>query len=104
MLKNFYTTYLILHCNSNRYFKWPNFIIISYTAGTDYGDINQTLVFPATSDSRILCVNITIFSDGILEGEENFLVSLTTNDLTVTLATAEVFIADDGMVVSNTEY
>ena len=93
----YFVLHFILHC---RYFFNPGgFLTIFTAAGADYDNINRTVVFPAMSDTRIMCVNITIFGDDIIEGEENFLISLLTTDLTVTLATAEVSIADEGMAV-----
>ena len=48
------------------------------------------------SGVSIMCVNISIIDDDVGEGEESFLVRLMTTDLNVTLATAEVFIMDEG--------
>ena len=53
-------------------------MFIYHTAGADYAETVQSLVFPAgTSSGAYLCVSIPIINDGIAETNQSFSVILT---------------------------
>ncbi len=81
--------------------------LVSATAGDDYENTTLVLIFPAGSiDSDTQCLNITINTDTLVEGEETFTVTLTLlttglgvfteNDLTTV-----TIMDDEGILVAN---
>ncbi len=67
----------------------------SYTAGADYTAVNSDLTF-SEAVSRV-CRNVSTEEDDILEGDEEFLLDLTTSDpdVVVSVSEATVTITDD---------
>ena len=59
-------------------------MFIYHTAGADYTETVQSLVFPAgTSSGAYLCISIPIINDGIAETNQSFSVILTSLTLDV---------------------
>ena len=56
--------------------------------GSDYGIINQNLVFNSSSTNRS-CVTVEIFEDTITENNEVFTISLSTTDSRVSIPDSE---------------
>ena len=60
--------------------------VFSPSAGADYVEERLTLTFPAGETTDV--VEIEIIDDIIVEGDEYFLIHMTTEDAGVTIATA----------------
>ena len=76
-------------------------LLLLYTAGVDYEITSVDLLFDA--DTATVCVRIPVDDDNILEEEERFDISLTTNDTAITLSPEEqsvTIIDNDGMSLS----
>ena len=53
-------------------------------ASGDYSQISTTLSFNTANDRQLMCMDIPIIDDLLIEGSENFFVSLTTSEVGVT--------------------
>ena len=73
------------------------FYFRTYTAPGDYVSFNETVSFQPSSSTSPLCVDIVINNDIILENDETFAVSLSSNDQDVIVESqnATVTISDD---------
>ena len=68
------------------------------TAPDDFEENTTDLVFPPDGDiSRMLCVNLSIVPDVLVEDTEIFNVTISTSDTSVIISkpTSDVFILDD---------
>ena len=68
------------------------------TAPDDFEEITTDLSFPPDGDmSRMLCVNLSIVPDELVEDTEIFNVTISTSDTSVIISkpTSDVFILDD---------
>ena len=74
-------------------------ILISYTAGSDYEEVNTLLTFSQGSE----CFDIVILDDSIFEGEENFTLTLqSANATNATIASINTVITirdNDGELI-----
>lgn len=70
------------------------FVILIGAAGNDYGLVSETLLF-TPGGSSVLCFNVSIIDDDILETTEYFMLSLNLLDQVVDSARANVSIIDN---------
>lgn len=80
---------------------------ITATGASDYADISMSVLFPAGVFFEIMCVNVTILEDSLVEGEESFTLVLNSSDSAVDLSntfiSTELFITirdNDGTVLT----
>ena len=66
----------------------------SAIAGSDYTSVSMVVVFPTgTSDGDIQCIGVQISSDGAVEGDETFIVTLNASTRFAILGNAMTTIA-----------
>ena len=72
-----------------------NIFIFSCTAPADYSDMDGAVIFPSGNVSQ--CITITVSDDDVLEGDEEFYVTVftTDNDVIINNAVANISIADN---------
>ena len=88
---------MTLLCVSDVHLLWHCFLSLS-AALNDFHEVTMDLTFtPDGEMSRVLCVNITVVNDDILEDTEIFSVTISTFDDSVMFKrnTSNVFIIDD---------
>ena len=56
------------------------------TGGSDYAAISRGVLFPAGVSE--MCVNVTVFEDSLVEGEESFTLALNSSDPAVVLSSS----------------
>lgn len=76
-------------------FNFCNFSYFWYTEDVDFRDVSQTITF--NTGDTIMCVNVTILGDDIIEGEERFPLSLVplSSNVDISQSSAIVTINDD---------